>query len=180
MNISKRGDHLFAAGLLKTIRDVTEMVFRSEIGGTSEGRVLQRDILAMQRLLGGSEFEMTVNRGRVVTAPDPHSIAFGAAARDFTLTMRSLVFSLEHRRGIGSEGRQSERNEQMMQAARLVTDAKRYARVAVNRVFDAVIDPGVLQQLAQGSDRTRTTQIATARANLQRVRADMLASIGKM
>ena len=44
MNISKRGDHLFAAGLWKAIGDVAHSV-RSRIGQYSEGRVLANALL---------------------------------------------------------------------------------------------------------------------------------------
>ncbi|MGN4070901.1 hypothetical protein ACS0X5_16760 [Burkholderia gladioli] len=181
MNTSKRGDHLFAAGLLKAIRDVADMMIRSKIGDTSEGRVLHASVASLQRSLTGGAFDTTVNRGRIVTGSDPHSVAFGRASRDFTQSMSSLVFVLEHRRDLGSEKDQAKRNELVMQAAKLVTDAKLYAELAVKRMFDAAIDPAVLKQITQGAgDKPRDTEIANARSALQQVRGAILAGIGKM
>ena len=76
MNINKRGDHLFAAGLWKAIGDVAKSV-RTQIGQYSEGRVLANALLEFQRDLGGSEFDITINQGRLVTGSDAHSLVFG-------------------------------------------------------------------------------------------------------
>ncbi|WP_171907373.1 hypothetical protein [Burkholderia plantarii] len=42
MTIGKRGDHLFAAGLSKTMRDAGDLMIRTGIGQTSESACRMR------------------------------------------------------------------------------------------------------------------------------------------
>ncbi len=114
MNINKRGDHLFAAGLWKAIGDVAKSV-RTQVGQYSEGRVLANALLEFQRDLGGSEFDVTINQGRVVTGADAHSLVFGQAVRRFRQDMEALVFALQYRRGI-DERDPGLRTEALLQA----------------------------------------------------------------
>ncbi|WP_246792875.1 hypothetical protein [Burkholderia perseverans] len=180
MTITKRGDHLFAAGLSKTMRDVGDLI-HTGIGQTSEGRVLYAKLAACRRTLTGDAFEIAIDRGRVVGGADAHSVAFGHAIRDFDLTMRSLVFALQHRRGIDEVRDQGKRTDDLMQASRLVDDARQYATIAVNRLFETVIDPDVLGRLlGDGGGRAQLTQITAARETLRRARSEIVATIARM
>lgn len=145
MNISKRGDHLFAAGLPKTIGDVAKVV-RTQIGEYSEGRVLADELFATQRVLGGSEFELTINRGRPVVGHDAHSLVFGVVVERFRLDMQAVVFALKHRRSIDARDA-AQRTEALTQANTHLATAKQYAMVTVGRLFDAVVDRDVLKQI---------------------------------
>ncbi|AOI60870.1 hypothetical protein [Burkholderia diffusa] len=183
MNISKRGDHLFAAGLWKAIGDVAHSV-RSRIGQYSEGRVLANALLEFQRDLGGSEFDMTINQGRPVTGSDAHSLMFGLAVRRFRQDMEALVFALEHRRNI-DEGDASQRTEALMQANSALLTAKQSATITVGRFFDAVVDRDVLGQILGGEANARVRagaqqQIETTRIKLGNVRHRIIGVIAQM
>ncbi|WP_269504724.1 hypothetical protein [Burkholderia sp. IMCC1007] len=183
MNISKRGDHLFAAGLWKAIGDVAQSV-RSRIGQYSEGRVLANALLEFQRDLGGSEFDVTINQGRPVTGSDAHSLMFGLAVRRFRQDMEALVFALEYRRGI-DERDQNLRTEALMQANGQLTTAKQSATITVGRFFDAVVDRDVLGQIlgAESNARARADvqgQIEATGIRLGNVRHRIIGVIAQM
>ncbi|KWI19381.1 hypothetical protein [Burkholderia ubonensis] len=179
MNISKRGDHLFAAGLWKAIGDVARSV-RSQVGEFSEGRVLSNELFALQRELGDSDFDVTINKGRPVTGADAHSLAFGAAVRRFRLDMEALVFALKYRRSIDDTD-PAARFAALTQANEQLARAKQYAMLTVRQFFDTVVDPSVRDQLLGdkpgGGDSTR---FAVASAKLERVRRAIVESISKM
>jgi hypothetical protein len=185
MNIKKRGDHLFAAGLWKTIRDVAESV-RTQIGQYSEGRVLTNELLLLLHELGGSEFQVTINKGLPVTGGDPHADAFGEAVRRFKLDMESLVFALKYRRSI-DERNQNLRAELLTQANRQLATAKQHAMLTVGQFVDAVIDPKVLGQIltAEPKERARIQKnlginIEDTRIKLGSLRHAIIDTIAKM
>ncbi|TCW83364.1 hypothetical protein C5O80_15530 [Burkholderia sp. SRS-46] len=183
MNISKRGDHLFAAGLWKTIGDVAQRV-SEQVGDYSEGRVLSTELSALQYQLSSSAFDITVNKGRAVTGPDAHSIAFGETVRRFRLDMESLVFALKHRRSIDAR-EPAARFAALTQANAQLATAKQYATLTVGRFFDTVVDQNVLGQLARDGSNARDKSIADvkirdARIKLGHVRRGIVESIAKM
>ncbi|MGS0894700.1 hypothetical protein ACVBGC_19520 [Burkholderia stagnalis] len=184
MNISKRGDHLFAAGLWKAIGEVAKSV-RTQIGGTSEGRVLADTLFELQRDLGGSEFDVTINQGRPVTGSDAHSLAFGRAVERFRLDMEALVFALQHRRGI-DERDPGLRTDALTQANSQLATAKQYATLTVGRFFDAVVDPDVLTQILSGESAVRGQRATAGRAidetrvKLGSVRYRIIGTIARM
>ncbi|KWK30492.1 hypothetical protein WT77_00110 [Burkholderia stagnalis] len=183
MNISKRGDHLFAAGLWKTIGDVAGLV-RAKVGDYSEGRVLSTELFALQRELSSSAFDITINKGRAVMGPDAHSLAFGEAVRRFRLDMEALVFALQHRRNI-DDREPAARLAALTQANAQLAAAKQYATLTVGRFFDTVVDQSVLGQLAQNGTNSRDSMIASvkirdARIKLGHVRRGIVESIAKM
>ncbi|MGU7770205.1 hypothetical protein ACV229_08475 [Burkholderia sp. MR1-5-21] len=185
MNISKRGDHLFAAGLWKAIGDVAELV-RTQVGEYSEGRVLSTELFTLQRELASSEFDMVANKGRAVTGSDAHSLAFGEAVRRFRLDMEALVFALKYRRSIDDRD-PAARLTALTQANAQLATAKQYAVLTVRRFFDTVVDPTVRDQIL--GDRTNRidsntnsarTRFSVASAKLERVRRGIVESISKM
>ncbi|KVL48795.1 hypothetical protein [Burkholderia territorii] len=183
MNISKRGDHLFAAGLWKVIGGVAHAV-RSRIGQYSEGRVLANALLEFQRDLGGSEFDVTINQGRSVTGSDAHSLMFGRTAHRFRQDMEALVFALEHRRNI-DEHDPSLRTDALMQANSALSIAKQSATITVGRFFDAVVDRDVLGQILGGESNARVRagaqqQIEATRIKLANVRHRIIGVIAQM
>lgn len=181
MNVSKRGDHLFAAGLWKTIGDIAESV-RIQIGKYSEGRVLSNELLLLQRELCGPEFDVTINRGRPVTGADAHSHAFGQAVLRFRLDMESVVFALKYRRSI-DERNQNLRTEVLTQANRQLATAKQHAMLTVGQFFDAVVDPNVLGQIlaCEPNDRARIQiELTRMRLKLDSVRRAIIDTIAKM
>ena len=181
MNISKRGDHLFAAGLSKTIGDIAESV-RTQIGKFSEGRVLSNELLLLRRELCGPEFDVTINRGRPVTEADAHSRAFGQAVLRFRLDMESVVFALKCRRGI-DERNQNLRTEVLTRANRQLATAKQHAMLSVGQFFDAVVDPNVLGQIlaCEPNDRARIQiEFTRMKLKLESVRLAITDTIAKM
>ncbi|VWB63770.1 hypothetical protein BLA13014_02855 [Burkholderia aenigmatica] len=184
MNISKRGDHLFAAGLWKAVGDVAKSV-RTQVGEYSEGRVLANALFELQRDLGGSEFDVTINQGRPVTGSDPHSLRFGQAVRRFRLDMEALVFALKHRRGI-DERDPGLRTDALTQANSQLATAKQYAMLTIGRFFDAVVDPDVLDQMLASDPNTRArrsatgAEIATTRLRLGSLRYRIVGAISQM
>ena len=158
MNISKRGDHLFAAGLWKAIGDVAKSV-RTQIGEYSEGRVLADALFTLQRELGGSEFDVTINQGRPVAGSDPHSLTFGRAVERFRHDMEAVVFALKHRRSIDVPNG-AQRAEELTQANTHLATAKQYAMLTVGRFFDAVVDRDVLEQIVGAESPARGLPIA--------------------
>lgn len=153
MNISKRGDHLFATGLPKTIGDVAKLV-RAQIGEYSEGRVLADELFAMQRELGGNEFDLTINRGRPFSGHDTHSLIFGTIVDGFRRDMQAVVFAVKHRRSIDARDG-AQRSEALRQANAHLATAKQYALFTVGRLFDAVVDRDVLKQILDATSTTR-------------------------
>ncbi|HDR9487154.1 TPA: hypothetical protein QDC20_001411 [Burkholderia aenigmatica] len=184
MNISKRGDHLFAAGLWKAVGDVAKSV-RTQVGEYSEGRVLASALFELQRDLGGSEFDVTINQGRPVTGSDPHSLRFGQAVRRFRLDMEALVFALKHRRSI-DERDPGLRTDALTQANSQLATAKQYAMLTIGRFFDAVVDPDVLDQMLASDPNTRArrsatgAEIATTRLRLGSLRYRIVGTISQM
>ncbi|VWC87347.1 hypothetical protein BLA50215_01657 [Burkholderia lata] len=184
MNISKRGDHLFAAGLWKAVGDVAKSV-RTQVGEYSEGRVLANALFELQRDLGGSEFDVTINQGRPVTGSDPHSLRFGQAVRRFRLDMEALVFALKHRRSI-DERDPGLRTDALTQANSQLATAKQYAVLTVGRFFDAVVDPDVLDQMLASDPNTRArrsatgAEIAATRLRLGSLRYRIVGTISQM
>jgi hypothetical protein len=184
MNISKRGDHLFAAGLWKAVGDVAKSV-RTQLGDYSEGRVLANALFELQRDLGGSEFDVTINQGRPVTGSDPHSFLFGQAVKRFRLDMEALVFALEHRRSI-DERDPGLRTDALTLANSQLATAKQYAILTVGRFFDAVVDPDVLDQMLASDPNTRArrsgtgAEIAATRLRLGSLRYRIVGTISQM
>ncbi|AYQ41666.1 hypothetical protein BLA9940_05566 [Burkholderia aenigmatica] len=184
MNISKRGDHLFAAGLWKAVGDVAKSV-RTQVGEYSEGRVLANALFELQRDLGGSEFDVTINQGRPVTGSDPHSLRFGQAVRRFRLDMEALVFALKHRRSI-DERDPGLRTDALTQANSQLATAKQYAMLTIGRFFDAVVDPDVLDQMLASDPNTRArrsatgAEVATTRLRLGSLRYRIVGAISQM
>ena len=182
MNINKRGDHLFAAGLWKAIGDVAKSV-RTQIGQYSEGRVLANALLEFQRDRG-SEFDITINQGRLVTGSDAHSLVFGQAVRRFRQDMEALVFALQYRRGI-DERDPGLRTEALMQANSQLATAKQSATITVGRFFDAVVDRDVLGQILAANPNSRARsgaqdQIEATRVKLGNVRYRIVGVIAQM
>ncbi|WP_175874619.1 hypothetical protein [Burkholderia sp. BCC0397] len=184
MNISKRGDHLFAAGLWKAIGDVAKSV-RTQIGEYSEGRVLADALFELQRELGGGEFDVTINQGRPVAGADAHSVIFGSAVRRFKLDMEAVVFALKHRRSIDApDGAQ--RAEALTQANTHLATAKQYAIFTVGRFFDAVVDRDVLEQIVGAESPMRGRPVAARKGidetqrTLTGVRQRIIGAIAQM
>ncbi|WP_052498508.1 hypothetical protein [Burkholderia plantarii] len=137
-------------------------------------------LAACRRTLTGDAFEIAIDRGRVAGGDRAHSVAFGRAIRDFAPTMRGLVFALRHRRGIDEVRGQGKRTDDLMQASRLVDDARQYATIAVNRLFETVIDSDVPGRRLGGGDRAQLARITAARGTLRRARGEIVATIARM
>ena len=167
----------------KAIGDVAKSV-RTQIGQYSEGRVLANALLEFQRDLGGSEFDVTINQGRLVTGADAHSLVFGQAVRRFRQDMEALVFALQYRRSI-DERDQGLRAEALTQANSQLATAKQSATITVGRFFDAVVDRDVLGQILDGESKARARtgaqdQIDATRVKLGNVRYRIVGIIAQM
>jgi hypothetical protein len=175
MNVSKRGDHLFATGFSKTLGDVAVML-SDEIGGTSEGRRLEAAVSRCSRLLTGGVFDAVIDKGRPVTGPDAHSLQFGEASQAFLRQMRTLVFALQFRRGIEG-GDAAARGADLALANRQLATAKHAAILETGRFIDAVTDPAVAARLVATGLRG---EIEAARAALEQVRQALCACIARV
>lgn len=180
MNIRKRGDHLFAAGLAKTIRDLAELI-RVEIGDCSEGSILKAELSERWPELTSTEFHTVINKGGFVTGDDAHSHAFGRAARDLKWQMQSLAFALNFRRGLDDRD-PAARVAALRLANAQVTTAKYQAMLALFQFFDAVVDENVMSQLVhtERNDSARLARIAATRTMLERVRLAIAACIARV
>ncbi|GLZ18789.1 hypothetical protein [Burkholderia plantarii] len=137
-------------------------------------------LAACRRTPTGDAFEIAIDRGRVAGGAHAHLVAFGRAIRDFAPTMRGLVFALRHRRGIDEVRGQGKRTDDLMQASRLVDDARQYATIAVNRLFETVSDSDVPGRRLGGGDRAQLARITAARGTLRRARGEIVATIARM
>ncbi len=175
MNIRKRGDHLFATGLAKTLGDVEHSIGK-QIGHTTEGELLRQVVQRCSRLLTGGVFDAVIDRGRPVLQEDLHATEFGATARAFREQMESLVFAVKFRHGI-SETYQPARAKEFDVATRQLATAKHYAIIETGRFIDMATDPAVAQRLMQTDLRG---EIEAAKASLERVRQALCDCIAKM
>lgn len=146
--------------------------------------MLANALLEFQRDLGGSEFDVTINQGRVVTGADAHSLVFGQAVRRFRQDMEALVFALQYRRGI-DERDPGLRTEALLQANSQLATAKQSATITVGRFFDAVVDRDVLGQILDGESNARARagtqgQIEATRVRLANVRHRIVGIIAQM
>ena len=173
--MSRRGDHLFATGLSKTIGDVAERI-SSEIGNCSEGRVLFETVSRCSRLLTGGVFDAVIDKGKPVLQEDEHSAVFGEAVKAFKLQMRSLVFAMKSRRDIGGNDPRM-RTQELALANRQLATAKHYAVLVTGQFFDAAVDENVARRLVATELRG---EIEAARAALEQVRRAICRCIEKM
>lgn len=60
MNTHKRGDHLLATGLSKTLGDLASMI-DADVGQTSEGRALRDAVSRCTRYLTGGTFDAVID-----------------------------------------------------------------------------------------------------------------------
>lgn len=171
MNIRKRGDHLFATGLSKTIRDVSIMI-AAEIGNYSEGRVLLETVSRCTRDLTGEVFHAVIDKGRPVRGDDPHSLIFGRDASNLKLQIQSLVFALRFRREVEGRDRAT-----LSLANRQVATAKHHSMLTVGRFFDSVMDDRVAERLI---GTAVCGEIQAAQASLENVRREICRCIARM
>lgn len=175
MNIRKRGDHLFATGLAKTLGDVEERI-EALIGDTTEGRRLKLVVQRCSRLLTGGVFDAVIDKGKPVLHEDLHATQFGAVARAFREQMETLTRALQFRHGI-AETYQPARAKEFDLANRQLATAKHYAIIETGRFIDMATDPAVAQRLMATDLRG---EIEAARASLEGVRQALCDCIAKM
>ncbi len=175
IDISKRGDHLFATGLSKTIGDVADRI-GSEIGDCSEGRVLFSTVSRCSRLLTGGVFDAVLDKGKPVLHDGAHSAAFGDAVKGFRLQMASLVFALKFRRGLDGDDQRA-RAQDLDLANRQLATSKHCAVLATGRFFDGAMDEAVARRLMA---TTLRGEVVAAQATLESVRQAICRCIEKV
>ncbi len=175
MNVRKRGDHLFATGVSKTLGDVAGRI-ATEIGDTTEGRVLLAVVSRCSRLLTDGVFDAVIDKGKPVLHADVHATDFGEAARSFGQQMETLILALKLRHGI-AETYQPARAKEFDLANRQLGTAKHYAAIETGRFIDLATDPEVAKRLMATDLRG---EIEAAKASLERVRQAICDCISKM
>ena len=174
MNTHKRGDHLLATGLSKTLGDLASMI-DAEVGQTSEGRALRDAVSRCTRYLTGGTFDAVIDKGKPVQSDDAHSKAFGEAVLALKLQMSSLVFALQFRRGIDEKDK-AMRIRDLELANRQLATAKLATRLAVGQFFDQAIDEAVAARLTA----QLRGEIQALRALLERIRETLCAAVERM
>jgi hypothetical protein len=174
METRKRGDHLVATGLAKTIGDVAATI-KEHIGDSAEGKILYSAVSQCSRFLTGGAFDAVINRGRPVLFADAHSVSFGEAVRLMKLEMGSLVVALKSRREIDVKD-QALRSQEHSFWDGGVSTSKKGATLAVGRFIDEAIDTEVERRLRSGP----RGESSAVRANLEWVRSTICEAIQKM
>ena len=169
----KRGDHVFATGLSKTIADIAAIA-KSEIGSSSEGRILSDEVSSCVPLITGGPFDLVVDKGEPASKADAHSATFGTTANAFRGSMRSLVTALKFRRDIDA-GDKSKRAADFEQASRLIRESKLQAKLTAGRCFDTAIDEDAAKMMPD-----KGAEIASAKASIKLVEERIYAAIDKM
>ena len=174
MNTRKRGDHLVATGLAKTIGDVAAIV-NDQIGDCSEGKILYSSVSQCSRFLTEGTFDAVIDRGRPVISIDSHSVNFGDAVRVLKLEMKGLVFALKSRREMDVKD-QALRSKELSFWNECIATAKQGAGLAVGRFVDTAIDAEVERRL----EPSLRGELVAIRATLEWVRATICQGIQKM
>lgn len=175
MTVNKRGDHLIATGLAKTLGDISQRL-AATVGDVSEGRVLLQALSRCSRHISGGLFDAVIDKGKPVQASDEHSQRFGECTLALTQQVEMLLFSVQFRRGIEG-GDQAARARDLDLANRQLATSKGYTVLAVGRFFDTAIDERVAAQLA---GRGLGGEIEATRAALDRLRQAICRAIEVM
>jgi hypothetical protein len=162
-------------GLAKTLGEVAALI-HDEVGKTTEGDILYREVSRCSRMVTGGVFDAVIDKGRPVLQDDQHAGEFGKATRAFREQMESLVFALKLRHGI-TQTYQPARAAEFDLASRQLFTAKQYAIIETGRFIDLAADPAVAARLMATDLRG---EIEAAKASLERVRQTICDCIAKM
>lgn len=171
MNVRKRGDHLVAVGLAKTLGDLVMMI-EEEASDSRETRVLSSSLSQCTRWLTDGTVDAVIDRGRLVFYEDAQSGAFGELSSKLRLEVRSLLGALRLRSGAGKPGQATTAREVEIHHG-FVATAKLATGLAVSQFVAAAIDHEVAARLSS----ERRGEVAMARALLDRVRRAILQAI---
>jgi hypothetical protein len=92
----KRGDHIFANGLLKTINALSARA-SLELGSLREAKILDEMFTSCRSILEQSPYQLTVDKGDATSFGDTHSQIFGLHTEIFTFAMISYIRALKTR-----------------------------------------------------------------------------------
>lgn len=174
MAIRKRGDHLVATGLSKTLGDIAAFL-ETEAGDCREVRFLADAISQATRWLTEGEFDAVINRGRLARFDDAQSGVFGELSAKLRLEMTSLTAALKSRSSLGKDGQATSASEVEIRSS-FVGTAKIATWLAMSQFVEAALDHEVAERMGPG----RRGEVATARAMLGRVRQSLLQAIEKL
>lgn len=169
----KRGDHVFATGIAKTISDIASHV-TSEIGAYSEGRVLASEVASCVPLLKTGPFQLVVDKGDRASRDDAHSVAFGAKDFAFKTSMAGLVTALKLRREV-DKADPAERDKLLNQSNRLINASKLRAQLDLGQFFDNAVDEEAATMM-----KDQNSAIAAGKAALETAKTVIAASIKKV
>lgn len=163
MDVHKRGDHLVATGLAKTLADITAAL-QAMLGAHVESARLLKALSECSRHITDGTFDAVIDRGKPVLGADPHSVAFGAASQALMLEMRALGAALRLRRA-RPQGTGGELSTNVRLAHDAVAHAKLAVWLALGRFFDEAIDTRVERRLAA----MNRGEASASRATLKRL-----------
>jgi len=174
MNVRKRGDHLVAAGLAKTLGDVAALIDK-EAGDCKEARFLSSTISQCTRWLTDGTMDAVIDRGRLVLYDDAQSGTFGELSKQLRLEMTSLAAALRSRNGLGKDGSSVNARDVEIHHG-YVAMAKAATGLIASQFVAAALDHEVAKRMA--SDRRG--EVAAARALLDRVRQAILQALDRL
>lgn len=174
MNVRKRGDHLVAAGLAKTLGDVAALIDK-EAGDCKEAKLLSSTISRCTRWLTDGTVDAVIDRGRLVLFDDVQSGVFGELSKRLRLEMTSLAAALRSRSSLGKGGQAVSAREVEIQQG-FVAMAKTATGLVASQFVAAAIDHEVAKRMEPG----RRGEVAAARALLDRVRQAILQALDSL
>jgi hypothetical protein len=92
----KKGDHIFANGLLQTINELTARA-SLDLGSVREGKILDEMFTSCRCILEQSPYQLTVDKGDAAPSGDTHSQIFGRHTEIFKFAMISYITALKSR-----------------------------------------------------------------------------------
>jgi hypothetical protein len=92
----KKGDHIFANGLLQTINELTARA-SLDLGSVREGKILDEMFTSCRSILEQSPYQLTVDKGDATPSGDTHSQIFGRHTETFKFAMISYITALKSR-----------------------------------------------------------------------------------
>jgi hypothetical protein len=92
----KRGDHVFANGLVQTMDELAAKA-AAELGSTREGKLLAETFKSCRKILDEAPYHLTVDKESVSPFGDAHSAAFGLHTQRFKYEIISYILAIRRR-----------------------------------------------------------------------------------
>jgi hypothetical protein len=164
----KRGDHVFAQGLPRDVRNLA--AFADEhLGGTGEGRILKEALGSALSIVEAKVYSITVDKGESPETGDAHSQRFGEVSSRFYEAMTAVVTALVVRQ------REPVTRERVELFHRGVRDVATIAHIRAGEWIDAAVDPEAEALLPR-----KRKEIAQGKSGLIQARDVIRAALQKL